>query len=81
MGKFGFTDSTLCILKLGSPVGSRLILDTYYVAISLVSRSAHIWAAFVHVADHSALVCHRFIEADCVLTGSGLNKACITINF
>ena len=30
---------------------------------------------------HGALVCHRFVKADCVLIDSGLNEACITINF
>ena len=28
-GRFGFTDSTSCILKFGLPLGSRLILDMY----------------------------------------------------
>ena len=39
------------------------------------------WAAFAYATTHSALVCHRFIETNCVLTDSGLNEACIAINF
>ena len=81
MSKFAFIDSSSYILELGSPLGSRLKLDIYYVATSLVSRSPHIWAAFSRIAAHGALVCHHFIETDCVLTDNSMNKACIVITF
>ena len=35
----------------------------------------------MHAAAHGALVCHRFLEVDCVLTDNGLNEVCIAINF